>query len=83
MLKTLKQKFHVQVAELYEDLKNRVSQFNMKVPEDTQSLDYTSANREKFILQVRVSLLYITRPDKVLMAIPVITLDYCDSLSLF
>lgn len=25
----------------------------MKVPEDTASVDYTSANRERFILQVR------------------------------
>lgn len=45
-------RFVVQVAELYEDLKCRVAQFNMKVPEDTASLDYTSANRERFILQV-------------------------------
>lgn len=45
----------VQVAELYEELKNRVSQFNMKVPEDVQTLDYTSTHRLKFILQVRVS----------------------------
>lgn len=44
--------FLVQVAELYEDLKCRVAQFNMKVPEDTASVDYTSANRERFILQV-------------------------------
>lgn len=45
-------RFLVQVAELYEDLKSRVTQFNMKVSEDTASLDYTSANRERFILQV-------------------------------
>ena len=41
----------VQVAELYEDLKKRVSQFNMNVA-DTQSFDYTSTHRQKFILQV-------------------------------
>lgn len=45
----------VQVAELYEDLKKRVSQFNMHVPEDGQTLDYTSTHRMMFILQVRVS----------------------------
>lgn len=45
----------VQVAELYEDLKTRVSQFNMKVPDDAQPLDYTSKHRLKFIIQVRAS----------------------------
>lgn len=45
----------VKVAELYEDLEKRVSQFNMKVPENSQPLDYTSMHRQKFILQVRVT----------------------------
>lgn len=45
----------MQVADLYEDLKKRVSQFNMHVEENPQPLDYTSTHRQKFILQVRVS----------------------------
>ncbi|XP_044023708.1 ATP-dependent RNA helicase TDRD9 isoform X3 [Siniperca chuatsi] len=44
-----------EVAELYEDLKKRVSQFNMHVLENTQPLDYTSAHRQKFILQVVIA----------------------------
>ncbi|KAM9341283.1 ATP-dependent RNA helicase TDRD9 [Symphorus nematophorus] len=44
-----------EVAELYEDLKNRVSQFNMHVTENTQLSDYTSANRQRFILQVVIA----------------------------
>ncbi|KAL7380920.1 hypothetical protein ABVT39_025994 [Epinephelus coioides] len=44
-----------EVAELYEDLKKRVSQFNMHVPESPQSTDYTSTHRQKFILQVAVA----------------------------
>ncbi|XP_074516874.1 ATP-dependent RNA helicase TDRD9 isoform X1 [Sebastes fasciatus] len=44
-----------EVAELYEDLKKRVSQFNMHVPESTQPLDYTSTHRQKFILQVVIA----------------------------
>uniref|UniRef100_A0A3Q3WZZ5 ATP-dependent RNA helicase TDRD9 n=1 Tax=Mola mola TaxID=94237 RepID=A0A3Q3WZZ5_MOLML len=44
-----------EVAELYEDLKNRVNQFNMKVPEETEPLDYTSTHRLKFILQVIIA----------------------------
>uniref|UniRef100_H2THD8 ATP-dependent RNA helicase TDRD9 n=1 Tax=Takifugu rubripes TaxID=31033 RepID=H2THD8_TAKRU len=43
------------VAELYEDLKTRVSQFNMKVPKDDQPLDYTSKHRLKFIIQVAIA----------------------------
>ncbi|KAM4542411.1 ATP-dependent RNA helicase TDRD9 [Odontesthes bonariensis] len=43
-----------EVAELYEDLKKRVSQFNMNVV-DTQSFDYTSTHRQKFILQVVIA----------------------------
>ncbi|KAF1374862.1 hypothetical protein PFLUV_G00233470 [Perca fluviatilis] len=44
-----------EVAELYEDLKKRVSQFNMHVPESAQPSDYTSAHRQKFILQVVIA----------------------------
>ncbi|XP_031702877.1 ATP-dependent RNA helicase TDRD9 [Anarrhichthys ocellatus] len=44
-----------EVAELYEDLKKRVSQFNMHVPESIPSLDYTSAHRQKFLLQVVIA----------------------------
>ncbi|XP_059209992.1 ATP-dependent RNA helicase TDRD9 isoform X2 [Centropristis striata] len=44
-----------EVAELYEDLKKRVSQFNMHVQESPQILDYTSQNRQKFILQVVIA----------------------------
>uniref|UniRef100_H3DIZ7 RNA helicase n=1 Tax=Tetraodon nigroviridis TaxID=99883 RepID=H3DIZ7_TETNG len=44
-----------EVAELYEDLKKRVSQFNMHVPEGAQTLDYTSTHRMNFILQVAIA----------------------------
>ncbi|XP_019132644.1 ATP-dependent RNA helicase TDRD9 isoform X1 [Larimichthys crocea] len=44
-----------EAAELYEDLKNRVSQFNMRVPENAQPSDYTSTHRQKFILQVVIA----------------------------
>uniref|UniRef100_A0A3P8UNC6 ATP-dependent RNA helicase TDRD9 n=1 Tax=Cynoglossus semilaevis TaxID=244447 RepID=A0A3P8UNC6_CYNSE len=44
-----------EVAELYEDLKKRVAQFNMLVPEDSQPSDYTSTHRQKFILQVVIA----------------------------
>ncbi|XP_041810147.1 ATP-dependent RNA helicase TDRD9 [Chelmon rostratus] len=44
-----------EVAELYEDLKNRVSQFNMFVSENTEPSDYTSSHRQKFILQVVIA----------------------------
>uniref|UniRef100_A0A672ZP50 ATP-dependent RNA helicase TDRD9 n=1 Tax=Sphaeramia orbicularis TaxID=375764 RepID=A0A672ZP50_9TELE len=44
-----------EVAELYEDLKKRVAQFNMLVPDDTQPSDYTSVHRQKFILQVVIA----------------------------
>uniref|UniRef100_A0A671WK84 ATP-dependent RNA helicase TDRD9 n=1 Tax=Sparus aurata TaxID=8175 RepID=A0A671WK84_SPAAU len=43
------------VAELYEDLKKRVSRFNMHVPEEPQSLDYTNTHLQKFILQVVIA----------------------------
>uniref|UniRef100_A0A8C7XDM4 ATP-dependent RNA helicase TDRD9 n=1 Tax=Oryzias sinensis TaxID=183150 RepID=A0A8C7XDM4_9TELE len=44
-----------EVAELYEELKTRVSQFNMHVTEDTQLPDYTSIHKQRFILQVAVA----------------------------
>uniref|UniRef100_A0A8C4NIM8 ATP-dependent RNA helicase TDRD9 n=1 Tax=Dicentrarchus labrax TaxID=13489 RepID=A0A8C4NIM8_DICLA len=44
-----------EVAELYEDLRKRVSQFNMHVPENPQPSDYTSTHRQKFILQVVIA----------------------------
>ncbi|CAL8272859.1 unnamed protein product [Merluccius merluccius] len=44
-----------EVAELYEDLKKRVSQFNMHVSESPPSMDYTSIHRQKFILQVVIA----------------------------
>uniref|UniRef100_A0AAQ5X687 ATP-dependent RNA helicase TDRD9 n=1 Tax=Amphiprion ocellaris TaxID=80972 RepID=A0AAQ5X687_AMPOC len=43
------------VAELYEDLKKRVSQFNMHVSEDSQSSDYSSTHKQRFILQVVIA----------------------------
>uniref|UniRef100_A0A3B4T453 ATP-dependent RNA helicase TDRD9 n=1 Tax=Seriola dumerili TaxID=41447 RepID=A0A3B4T453_SERDU len=43
-----------QVAELYEDLKKRVSQFNMHV-QDNEPSDYTSTHKQKFILQVVIA----------------------------
>ncbi|XP_051801542.1 ATP-dependent RNA helicase TDRD9 [Acanthochromis polyacanthus] len=44
-----------EVAELYEDLKKRVSQFNMHVSEDIQSSDYSTAHKQRFILQVVIA----------------------------
>uniref|UniRef100_A0A3B4A746 ATP-dependent RNA helicase TDRD9 n=1 Tax=Periophthalmus magnuspinnatus TaxID=409849 RepID=A0A3B4A746_9GOBI len=44
-----------QVAELFEDLKTRVSQFNMHIPESSQPLDYTSTHQQKFILEVVIA----------------------------
>uniref|UniRef100_A0AAR2K2E3 ATP-dependent RNA helicase TDRD9 n=1 Tax=Pygocentrus nattereri TaxID=42514 RepID=A0AAR2K2E3_PYGNA len=44
-----------QVAELFEDLKKRVSQFNMDVTESSSPLDYTSLHKQKFILQVVIA----------------------------
>ncbi|KAM8737457.1 ATP-dependent RNA helicase TDRD9 isoform 2-T2 [Acanthopagrus schlegelii] len=44
-----------EVAELYEDLKKRVSRFNMHVPEDPQPSDYTNTHWQKFILQVVIA----------------------------
>ncbi|XP_076014599.1 ATP-dependent RNA helicase TDRD9 [Genypterus blacodes] len=44
-----------EVAELYEDLKKRVSQFNIHVEENAQVYDYTTTHRQKFILQVVIA----------------------------
>uniref|UniRef100_A0A8D3DRD0 RNA helicase n=1 Tax=Scophthalmus maximus TaxID=52904 RepID=A0A8D3DRD0_SCOMX len=44
-----------EVAELYEDLKKRASQFNINVPDSSQPSDYTSTHRQKFILQVVIA----------------------------
>ncbi|XP_055087287.1 ATP-dependent RNA helicase TDRD9 [Periophthalmus magnuspinnatus] len=44
-----------EVAELFEDLKTRVSQFNMHIPESSQPLDYTSTHQQKFILEVVIA----------------------------
>ncbi|XP_003453141.1 ATP-dependent RNA helicase TDRD9 isoform X1 [Oreochromis niloticus] len=44
-----------EVAELYEELKKRVSQFNMNVAEESQFSDYTSAHKQAFILQVVIA----------------------------
>ncbi|XP_014187415.1 ATP-dependent RNA helicase TDRD9 [Haplochromis burtoni] len=44
-----------EVAELYEELKKRVSQFNMNVAEESQFSDYTSARKQAFILQVVIA----------------------------
>ncbi|KAF4079991.1 hypothetical protein AMELA_G00184670 [Ameiurus melas] len=40
-----------EVAELFEDLKNRVSQFNTHISETSSPSDYTSARTQKFIVQ--------------------------------
>ncbi|XP_070698843.1 ATP-dependent RNA helicase TDRD9 [Pempheris klunzingeri] len=44
-----------EVADLYEDLKKRVSQFNMHVPENPQPSDYTSTHWQRFIVQVVIA----------------------------
>ncbi|CAL8286818.1 unnamed protein product [Lota lota] len=44
-----------EVAELYEDLKQRVSQFNMRVPENPPPLDHTSIHQQTFIIQVVIA----------------------------
>uniref|UniRef100_A0A3Q1C9R2 ATP-dependent RNA helicase TDRD9 n=1 Tax=Amphiprion ocellaris TaxID=80972 RepID=A0A3Q1C9R2_AMPOC len=51
----LKKLYFLKVAELYEDLKKRVSQFNMHVSEDSQSSDYSSTHKQRFILQVVIA----------------------------
>ncbi|XP_072313542.1 ATP-dependent RNA helicase TDRD9 [Eucyclogobius newberryi] len=44
-----------EVAELFEDLRDRVSQFNMHIPESSQPLDFTSTHQQKFILHVVIA----------------------------
>ncbi|XP_076841783.1 ATP-dependent RNA helicase TDRD9 [Brachyhypopomus gauderio] len=44
-----------EVAELFEDLKYRVSQFNMHISETSHPLDYTSIHTQRFILQVVIA----------------------------
>ncbi|XP_077411546.1 ATP-dependent RNA helicase TDRD9 [Vanacampus margaritifer] len=44
-----------EVAELYFELKERVQQFNMHVPQNSQPSDYTSIHTQKFILQVVIA----------------------------
>ncbi|XP_062851750.1 ATP-dependent RNA helicase TDRD9 [Trichomycterus rosablanca] len=44
-----------EVAELFEDLKKRVSQFNMHITESSSPSDYTSTHTQKFILQVVIA----------------------------
>jgi hypothetical protein len=46
----------LQVTELYEDLRKRVAHFNMIVPESPPPTDYTSTNRQNFIIQVTFSM---------------------------
>ncbi|CAB1335264.1 unnamed protein product [Coregonus sp. 'balchen'] len=46
---------HPKVAELYEDLKKRVSQFNMHVIENPVPMDYSSLHKQRFILQVVIA----------------------------
>uniref|UniRef100_A0A8C8GY56 ATP-dependent RNA helicase TDRD9 n=1 Tax=Oncorhynchus tshawytscha TaxID=74940 RepID=A0A8C8GY56_ONCTS len=47
--------FTVEVAELYEDLKERTSQFNMHVIENPVPMDYASLHKQRFILQVVIA----------------------------
>ncbi|KAL0969051.1 hypothetical protein UPYG_G00222040 [Umbra pygmaea] len=44
-----------EVAEVYEDLKKRVSQFNMHVVENPGPMDYSSSHKQMFILQVVIA----------------------------
>ncbi|XP_066535114.1 ATP-dependent RNA helicase TDRD9 isoform X2 [Hoplias malabaricus] len=44
-----------EVAELFEELKKRVTQFNMNVTESSSPLAYTSLHKQKFILQVVIA----------------------------
>uniref|UniRef100_A0A8C7HLU9 ATP-dependent RNA helicase TDRD9 n=1 Tax=Oncorhynchus kisutch TaxID=8019 RepID=A0A8C7HLU9_ONCKI len=44
-----------EVAELYEDLKKRTSQFNMHVIENPLPMDYSSLHKQRFILQVVIA----------------------------
>ncbi|XP_061087856.1 ATP-dependent RNA helicase TDRD9 [Conger conger] len=44
-----------EVAELFEDLKKRVSQFNMHVRENPPAMDYASLHKQSFILQIAIA----------------------------
>ncbi|TRZ00335.1 hypothetical protein DNTS_015844 [Danionella cerebrum] len=44
-----------EVAELYEDLKKRVSRFNMHTSSSSDPMDYTSLHKQRFILQVVIA----------------------------
>ncbi|KAF4089812.1 hypothetical protein AMELA_G00042720 [Ameiurus melas] len=44
-----------EVAELFEDLRRRVSEFNMNVSETSSPSDYTNTHTQKFILQVAIA----------------------------
>uniref|UniRef100_A0A671RAJ2 RNA helicase n=1 Tax=Sinocyclocheilus anshuiensis TaxID=1608454 RepID=A0A671RAJ2_9TELE len=43
-----------EVAELFEDLKKRVSRFNMHISSSSNPTDYTSLHKQRFILQVHI-----------------------------
>uniref|UniRef100_A0A9J8BQK5 ATP-dependent RNA helicase TDRD9 n=1 Tax=Cyprinus carpio carpio TaxID=630221 RepID=A0A9J8BQK5_CYPCA len=44
-----------EVAELFEDLKKRVSKFNMHISSSSNPTDYTSLHKQRFILQVAIA----------------------------
>ncbi|KAJ8411736.1 hypothetical protein AAFF_G00153740 [Aldrovandia affinis] len=44
-----------EVAELFEDLKKRVSQFNMHVSTDPPAMDYGSLHKQRFIMQIVIA----------------------------
>lgn len=44
-----------EVAELFEDLKNRVSRFNMHITTTSNPTDYTNLHKQRFILQVAIA----------------------------
>lgn len=44
-----------EVAELFEDLKKRVSRFNMHISSSSNPTDYTSLHKQRFILQVVIA----------------------------
>ncbi|KAA0718071.1 ATP-dependent RNA helicase TDRD9 [Triplophysa tibetana] len=44
-----------EVAELFEDLKNRVSRFNMNISRTSNPTDYTSLHKQRFFLQVVIA----------------------------
>ncbi|XP_058652261.1 ATP-dependent RNA helicase TDRD9 isoform X2 [Onychostoma macrolepis] len=44
-----------EVAELFEDLKKRVSKFNMHISSSSNPTDYTSLHKQRFVLQVAIA----------------------------